>query len=60
MRLFIREATPFVNEYIQFILMGRNEKIKTSIQSNKDRNILMFSMENNELVKKIKLKIEKV
>ena len=47
-----------VNGYIQFVLPGGNEKTKGAFQATQDENSIMFRKKDNELVIKMKEKIE--
>lgn len=56
----VREATTLINGYIQFTLMDGYENKEWIMKSTKNENSLIFSKKNNELVAKIKLKIEEI
>ena len=56
----IKAGTSITNGYIQFTLSGGNENTRGAMSATHDENTVMYTKKNNELVKKIKLKIEEL
>lgn len=56
----IKPGTMLTNGYIQFTLAGGIESKKGILEATQDENTVMFAKKDNELVNKIKSKIEEL
>jgi hypothetical protein len=56
----VKPGGTFVNGYIQFTLPGGNESVKGINAATKDENTVVFNKKDNDLVQKIKAKIEEL
>ncbi|WP_426450686.1 DUF4429 domain-containing protein [Paenibacillus sp. S-38] len=56
----IKPGSSLTNGYIQFTVSGGNESTKGIMKATQDENTVMFAKKYNELVDKIKAKIEEM
>jgi hypothetical protein len=54
----LKEASMFLNGYIQFTIIGGNESRKGIMSAQSDENSFFFTQKNNEEIKKVKTFIQ--